>query len=103
MRLKSRELKRTKGKECERRGADTEMKRKTVKRNARKLSDMQGRHAKEVKFKSRELTELNEKEMIERKGKRARWPAVSRQRVNPAGQAQGLPSVAADHELARSY
>ena len=28
---------------------------KEVKGNARKLSDMQGRHAKEAKFKSREL------------------------------------------------
>ena len=55
-------------------GADTDMKRKEVKGNARKLSDMQGRHAKEAKFKSRELN----------KGQGARWPAVSRQRVNPA-------------------
>ena len=35
-------------------GAETEMKRKEVEGNARKLSDMQGRHAKEVTFKSRE-------------------------------------------------
>ena len=33
-------------------GAETEMKRKEMKGNARKLSDMQGRHAAEVKFKS---------------------------------------------------
>ena len=36
----------------EMKGAETEMKRKEVKGNARKLSDMQGRHAAEVKFKS---------------------------------------------------
>ena len=44
----------------------------------------QGRHAKEVNFKSsRELTGLRGKEN-ERTGRGARWPAVSRQRVNPA-------------------
>ena len=42
-------------------GADTEMKRKEVKGNARKLSDMQGRHAKEVKLKSRQLARIKGK------------------------------------------
>ena len=37
------------------------MKRKEVKGNARKLSDMQGRHAKEAKFKSRKLTGIKGK------------------------------------------
>ena len=49
-------------------GADTEMK------QTRKLSDLQGRHAKEVKFKSRELTGI-EGNGNEKTG-RARCPVV---------------------------
>ena len=41
--------------------AETEMKREEVKGNARKLSEMQGRHAKEVKFKFRELAGIKGK------------------------------------------
>ena len=59
-------------------GAETDMKRKEVKGNARK-----GRHAKEAKFTSRKLTGIQGKEIQEREGRVARWPAVSRQRVNP--------------------
>ena len=58
-------------------GAETAVKWKEAPGNC------QGRHAKEVKFKSsRELTGLRGKGN-ERTGKGARWPAVSRQRVNP--------------------
>ena len=42
-------------------GAEAEMKRKEVKGNARNLSDMRGRHAKEAKFKSRKLTGIQGK------------------------------------------
>ena len=69
-------------------GAETEMKRKEVKGNARKLSDMQGRHATEVKFKSRELTGIKGKGN-ERTGRA--WPAVLRQRVNPASPCNFAP------------
>ena len=45
----------------EMKGAEAEMKRKEVKGNARNLSDMQGRHAREAKFKSRKLTGIKGK------------------------------------------
>ena len=68
------------------------MRRKEAKGNARKLSDMQGRHARKVKFKSRELSGIKGKGND--RTKRARWPAVSRQRVNPASpcNVEALPS-----------
>ena len=57
-------------------GAEAEMKRKEVKGNARKGN------AKEAKQSSQR--EFKEKEIQEREGQGAQWPAVARQRVNPA-------------------